>query len=97
MDVAVIADEITAVGWRLAGARVLTPAAEELSEYVRTALHDTDLVLITAEIASQMPESQLQTALLSEHPLLLIIADVRHDREAPDLEAEVQRALGVTL
>lgn len=97
MDVVVIADEITAVGWRLAGAQVQTPDAGAVSDCMRVALRDAELVLITAGLAAAMPDSQLQAALLSERPLVLVVADLRHGREPPDIQDEVRRALGVTL
>jgi vacuolar-type H+-ATPase subunit F/Vma7 len=97
MDVAIIADEITAVGWRLVGAQVQTSDAGTVSDCLRVALSDADLVLITAELASAMPDSQLQEALLSERPLVLVMADLKHEREPPDIQDEVRRALGVML
>lgn len=97
MRIAVIADEITAVGWRLSGAYVQTPDARTVSAGLRAALLDSDLVLITAELAAAVPGSQLQEALLAERPLVLVMADLRHEREAPDIQDDVRRALGVML
>lgn len=95
MRVAVIADEITGAGWRLAGARVLTPEPAELGEHFRAALLEADLVLITAAMAAAVPDLPLRAALLSERPLLLVISDLGHLREPPDLEVEVRRTLGM--
>ena len=95
MRLAVIADELTAAGWRLAGAHVHTPELSAVSECLRTASPEADVVLITAALASGVPASQLEEALLALQPLLLVIADVRHEREPPDLESLVRRAFGV--
>jgi vacuolar-type H+-ATPase subunit F/Vma7 len=97
MRVAVIADEITAAGWRLAGTEVQTPEAKALGECFRTALSGTDLVLITAEFAARLPVSQLEEALGTPRPLVLVIPDLRHNREAPRIEDDVGRALGVSV
>ena len=95
MDLTVIADEWTALGWRLAGARVVIPDRQTVEDCFRTALRDSQVVLITAELASAVPASQLEEALRAQPPLVLVIADLREDREPPDMEDETRRALGV--
>ena len=95
MDLVVIADEVTALGWRLAGARVLTPEKPNMEDCFRTALTDAEMVIITADLASALPAIQLQDALHSYPPLLLVIPDLPQMRAPPDLEAESRRALGV--
>lgn len=97
MDLAVVADELTAVGWRLAGARVLVTAADQVADAFRTALHGADLVLITAELAAAVPAAQLQHALHACPPLVLVIADLRRGREPADIEEQTRRALGVAV
>ena len=97
MNWVVIADELTALGWRLAGAQVQLPAAQTVAECFSAAQGSADLVFITAELAAQLPAAQLQSALLSQRPLVHVIAHVSHDREAPDIVDEVRRALGVAV
>ena len=97
MKFAVIADEITAVGWRLAGARILTPDPQAASECLQEALDSVDLVLITAELASHLPKEQLEAAANALPPLVLVMADLRHTREPPDIEHEARRVLGIEL
>lgn len=97
MEYVVIADEITAVGWRLAGAQVHTPDAPAVPECFRMAQRSADLLLITAELANAVPSAELQQALLSQRPLVLVIADLQHHREPPEVETEVRRAMGVDL
>jgi vacuolar-type H+-ATPase subunit F/Vma7 len=97
MKLAVVADEVTAVGWRLAGARVLIPDARNVEECFHTALSGADVVFITAELAAAVSARQLQEALHAQPPLVLVIPDLRGGREPPDTEAETRRALGVTL
>ena len=95
MDVVVIADELTAVGWRLAGARVAIAGPAEVEERFQQALERADLVMITAQLAAHVPAPQLQAALLAFPPLTLVIADLQRAQEPPDLQAQARRALGV--
>lgn len=95
MQLAVIADEISALGWRLAGAQVHLPESTRVADSLRAALRSADLVLITAQLAAQLPASQLDQALHALAPLVLVIPDVRERAEPADLERLVRRALGV--
>lgn len=95
MDLAVVADELTAVGWRLAGARVWIPDARNVEDCLVAATRSAEVVLITAELASAVPARQMQDSLHSQPPLVLIIPDVRQTREPADIGAETLRALGV--
>ncbi len=95
MKLAVIADEVTALGWRLIGAQVQVPGAITARDGLREALRDADVVLITAEYARDIPAAQLNDALRAGKPLVLVIADLRHRYEPPAIEDEVRRALGV--
>lgn len=95
MKLAVIADEVTALGWRLIGARVLLPGVQTARDCFRDALGSADIVLITAQYARVIPAADLNAALLASAPLALVIADLRHNHEPPEIEHEVRRALGV--
>lgn len=97
MVLALIADEVTALGWRLIGARVWLPGPSSAQECWREALRGSDLVLITVEYAAAISPPELEAALLAEKPLVLVIADLRGKHEPPDLDSEVRRALGVSM
>ncbi|MEP6884827.1 MAG: hypothetical protein ABJC66_08760 [Gammaproteobacteria bacterium] len=97
MKCVIIADEITAVGWRLAGMQVMMPDVNSVAECFSAARLGADLVLITAALAALLPAIQLRASLLLQRPLLLVIADLRHGREPPDIQDEVRRALGVAV
>jgi vacuolar-type H+-ATPase subunit F/Vma7 len=94
--VALIADEVTALGWRLIGARVLLPGARSAQDCWHEAMRDSDLLLITVEYAAAIAPAELEAALLMEKPLVLVIADLRGQHQPPDMESEVRRALGVS-
>jgi vacuolar-type H+-ATPase subunit F/Vma7 len=95
MDVAVVADELTAVGWRVSGAQVSIAGPADIEERFQQALQRADVVLITAELAARVSAPRLAAALEAFPPLTLIVGDLRHTVEPPDLEAQARRALGV--
>jgi vacuolar-type H+-ATPase subunit F/Vma7 len=95
MDVVVVAEELTAVPWRLAGARVSIATAADVGERFEQALAGAELVMITAPLAARLAAPRLAAALLAFPPLTLVIADIRHAAEPPDLEVQARRALGV--
>ncbi|HXZ59431.1 MAG TPA: hypothetical protein VEG26_04560 [Steroidobacteraceae bacterium] len=95
MEVAVIADELTAVAWALAGARVFAPTADNIERCLATALDSAELVLLTPELAALLPQARLQEALHAFPPLTLVIGDARGRQAPPDLALETRRALGV--
>ena len=96
MRAVVIADELTAAGWRMAGAQVRTPDSQDLGSSWQAA-READLVLITAELAAQLPAEVLSQALQDVRPLVLVIPDLLHTREPADIEGDVHRALGVAV
>lgn len=95
MDVVVVADELTAVAWRLAGAQVSIATIADVEERFQQALQRAEVVMITAELALRVSAPQLQAALEAFPPLTVIVADLRHAEEPPDLQLEARRALGV--
>jgi len=95
MEVAVIAEELTNVGWGLTGVRILLATAENIESCFSTARQEADVILLTAELAALLPEAALQAALHAFPPLTLVIADLRRQQEPPDLAWEARRALGV--
>jgi len=95
MEVAVIAEELTSLGWGLTGARILLATSDNIESCFATAQQEADVILLTAELAALLPEAALQAALHAFPPLTLVIADLRRQQEPPDLAWEARRALGV--
>jgi vacuolar-type H+-ATPase subunit F/Vma7 len=93
---AFIGDEVTAAGFRLAGARVLTPEQETLAATFAELVADYELVLVTAEFAARLPDRQVRLAQLGGAALVLVIPDVRGDRQPEDLRHAVRRQLGLS-
>jgi len=91
-----IGDEATAAGYRLAGADIRVPAPTEVAEvFQRARESDADLVLLSAELADQLPPEQLRAAVLGDTPLVVVVPDVYARHAAPDVAREVRLALGI--
>jgi vacuolar-type H+-ATPase subunit F/Vma7 len=90
-----IGDELTALGYRLAGARVVVPAADTVLESFEHALADGPVVLVAASSALRLPPERLERALSAPSPLTLVVPDADNRGRVPDLAARVRAALGV--
>jgi vacuolar-type H+-ATPase subunit F/Vma7 len=91
-----IGDEATAAGYRLAGAEVRVPSPAEAAETFRRAHErDTDLILLSAEVAALLPREELAAAVLGERPLVAIVPDVHGRHAPPDVARDVRLALGI--
>ena len=89
-----IGDELTASGYRLAGARTLTPLPEELAETFRHACSEALVVLLTSATATHLPQGALQAA-RSSGCNVLVVDDMLQGKAAPDFGAIVRRQLGM--
>ena len=97
MNWVIISDEVSALGWRLAGAEPLIAEEHEVQERLAEAQRRADLVFITADLAKRLPDSVLSAALLAEKPLMAVIPGLPSGNEPPDLEQEVKRVLGIAV
>jgi vacuolar-type H+-ATPase subunit F/Vma7 len=93
----VISDEVSALGWRLAGAQPLIADEHSVQERLAEARQRADLVLITADLATRLPDSVLSAALLAEKPLMAVISGPPGGSAPPDLELEVKHVLGIAV
>jgi vacuolar-type H+-ATPase subunit F/Vma7 len=93
----VIADELTAAGYRLAGARTIVPTPATLSSVFEAACEDCELLLLSATLAAELPRRRLELALVADRPLVLVIPDALRRRVPPDLARELQHTLGVEM
>lgn len=90
-----IGDEVSAAGYRLAGAVVRTPEPGEEAATLEAARSEAQLVLITAEYAERIARPQLNAALGAETPLVLVVAGVRDRNPPPDPGARLRILLGL--
>ena len=91
-----IGDQLSAAGFHLGGAVVKTPAAGSEEAVFRNALVESELVMVTAEIASGLPRGLLDEAMLQNNPLVIVIPDVRKQQQPVDIADELRRQLGMT-
>lgn len=92
---ALLADEVTAVGFRLAGVAVDVPKVSDLRQRFEQVCEEAQLVLITAELARQLPSALLRSRQRAARPLVLVIPDVQGRCEPPALGAALRRQLGM--
>jgi vacuolar-type H+-ATPase subunit F/Vma7 len=93
--VAFIGDELTATGYRLAGAAVFVVRPEEAAEALSAARESASLVLLSASHAHAVPAAELERALGMARPLTLVVDDILEREAPPDVERQMRRALGV--
>jgi vacuolar-type H+-ATPase subunit F/Vma7 len=91
----IISDELSGLGWRLAGAQPFIATPDTVPERFAAAARDADLILITADLAQHLSQSTLTAALLAEKPLVAVISGLPSGGEPPDLERQVQQVLGI--
>lgn len=91
-----IGDEATAAGYRLAGAETRVPAAADTPDLFRQAMADgAELILLSAERASDLDDVELAAALLAVQPLVAIVADAYGRHVPPDVARATRLALGI--
>jgi len=91
----VIADRLTAAGFRLAGLRPLVTPPEDAAAVFAEALGQGGPVMITAALAGHVPAAQLSRAIRAADPPVAVIPDMTRSVEPADMSREVRRALGV--
>lgn len=95
MRIHVLADELTASGWRLVGAETRVPTQADAAQIFAASLSEGDVVLMTPAVAEWIEPQMLEEAQLRTQPLVVIVPDVRGETPPPDLERVVKRALGI--
>jgi vacuolar-type H+-ATPase subunit F/Vma7 len=93
--IAYLGDEVSAAGYRLAGARVRTPAPEEARTALAEACGQAQLVLLSSRLAAAIGEQPLRAALSAMSPLVLIVPDPEGGVPVPDLAARLHAQLGL--
>ena len=86
---------MTAAGFRLAGVDVHVPAPEQVSALFQRLRAESQMLLITAEAASSLPSESLRLAQAADHPLVLVIPDIRERVRPLDIAARLRRQLGM--
>ena len=90
-----LGNDVSAAGYRLAGARVRTSAAGDARAALTQALVDAPLVLVSAALATDIGEAALLPALAATEPLVLVVADANGSAAPPDVAARMRAQLGL--
>ena len=90
-----IGDEVSAAGFRLAGARTIVPSAGEEAAALASARESATLVLIAADVATRIAARDLAFAQAALAPLTLIVPDLRGEIPMPDLTTRLRGQLGL--
>ncbi len=93
---AFIGDEVTAAGFRLAGAQVHSPPVQEIPTLFRSLREHSELLILTAEAAANVPEALMQQTTAAGKPLLLVLPDARYRSRPVDLAALLRTQLGMS-
>ena len=91
-----IGDELTAVGYRLAGAVThVADAAEDPAALLEQAYPDTPLLLLGEGFAARLPEPVLAAAQRRLSPLVLVVPEAGGGAPVQDLSGWFQAQLGI--
>lgn len=90
-----IGDAVSAAGYRLAGLRVYVPNTADIHTEIEQVCNDAPLVLLGADIAGQLPVTQLDRLLSQVAPAVVVVPDVRGQAALPDLVHRLRQQLGV--
>jgi vacuolar-type H+-ATPase subunit F/Vma7 len=90
-----IGDELTGAGFRLGGVRVLEAVPDTVESVFRRALDEAPLVIVTAEVAGDLPAQLVEEAVALATPPVAIVPAASGGPPLPDMEREVRAALGV--
>lgn len=90
-----IGDELSAAGFRLTGIETIVPAPDDAGAALADARKRASLVIMTAELANQVPAADLEEAMLAEAPMLAILPDVLFRVAPPDLGKRLRSVLGI--
>jgi len=92
---AYIGDAVEAAGFRLAGARVYSPAAGSEAAALVQARSAARVVLLSPQVAQALPRAELDAALAALQPLTAIVPG-RHGEVSPaDPSERVRAQLGL--
>ncbi len=90
-----LGDEVSAAGYRLAGADVRVPKPGAETTAFEAARAAAPLVLVSAAVAARIAEPALRAALAARAPLTLVVSDLAGGIAAPDLARRLRGQLGM--
>jgi vacuolar-type H+-ATPase subunit F/Vma7 len=90
-----VGDEVNGAGFRLAGVEVRVPDPGAAAEVLDKARAQAPLVLVSAAVAAELPESQLAAAVAARTPLTVVVPDPVGGTPLPDLAKRLRGQLGM--
>jgi len=90
-----VGDEVNGAGYRLAGVRVRVPEPGRAAATLDEAREEAPLVLVSAAVAAEIPESRLAAAVAAIAPLVLVVPDPVGGTPMPDLAKRLRGQLGM--
>lgn len=91
-----IGDELTALGFRLAGADTHTPAEAQIAPLFRSLQGQEGLLILTQSAAAVLPEDELQAAMLAARPMILVIPEASGGAPPVDFAQRLREQLGMS-
>jgi len=92
---AYLGDEVTGAGFRLAGALARAVAPGDEVRALAEARAMSPVVLVSASVASRIPEPILRAALRALPPVTVVVPDLRESLAFADDSARLRRQLGL--
>jgi vacuolar-type H+-ATPase subunit F/Vma7 len=90
-----IGDEVSSAGFRLAGLRVRVAAKGEWKKELEWSMEQTQLVLISSAVASEIPMQELDHYLSRLSPAIVVVPDVHGAMPMMDLSTRLRKQLGM--
>jgi len=90
-----IGDEFTAAAVRLAGVTVQETRTGDAQRAFEKAFDAADLIMITTDYARSLDQEILRTAIRRADPLVLVVPDGGNRDWPEDLDARIDRVLGI--
>ena len=90
-----LGDEVSAEGWRLAGAEVMVCGEQGADAALAAAAQRAALLLIASPVAARIEPGALQRVLAGTDPLALVLPDPLGELPLPALAARLRSLLGM--
>ena len=90
-----IGDEVTAAAFRLAGMAAQAPKISDVARAFEDAAGKADLVIIAADYARGIDKESLRAAIRAADPPILVVPDGGNRYQPEDLDARIDRVLGI--
>jgi vacuolar-type H+-ATPase subunit F/Vma7 len=90
-----IGDEISAAGWRLAGATVAVPPSGGETATLWQACAGAEMVLVSAAVAARIDAAVLTAAAVALTPLVLVVPDPQGAVVPANLAGRLRAQLGL--